>query len=97
MSRRGKRRRHIRKKRRQDQRATAAWYEERGMAIPRNKAPSETRNPRTRWQNPIVRGGHTMSFTPTGFTVPIGLDAPDVENTLAWALAHAIYRTPHES
>ena len=67
------------------------------MRNARKKAPAETRNPRTRWQNLISRGGHPVSFTPTGFTVPIDLDAPDAENTLAWALSNAISRTPHDS
>lgn len=81
MSRKGKYRRRARKKRRQAQRATATWYEA------RETTPNETRNPRTRWLNMTAKGGRTMSFIPTGFTVPIDLDAPDAENTLVLAVA----------
>lgn len=87
MSRNDKRRQRVRKKRRQAQRATAAGYEDRGLGIPRQTTPNETRNPRTRWLNLTPRGGHTMSFIPTGVTVPIDLDAPGAENTLVSALA----------
>ena len=48
---------------------------------------SELRDPRTRWLNLSARGGHTISFIPTGVTVPIDFDAPDAENTLVSALA----------
>lgn len=58
---------------------------------------SELRDPRTRWQNLTARGGHTISFTPTGFTVPIDLDARNAENTLVSALSERIWREGGES
>ena len=81
MGRGSKHRKRLRKARREAKKAEDAWYEERGLVLPRNR--NTERRDGTRWANLSARGGLKMSFTGSGKRIPVDFDDPAAEHALA--------------
>lgn len=81
MGRDSKHRKRLRKARRQAQKAEDAWYEDRGLVLPRNR--NTERRDGTRWANLSARGGLKVSFKGSGKRIPVDFDDPAAEHALA--------------
>ena len=84
MSRDSKHRKRLRKSRREAQKAEDAWYEERGLVLPRNR--NTEKRDGTRWASLAARGGLKVSFKGSGNRIPVDFDDPAAEHALALSL-----------
>ena len=56
--------------------------------------PVQWRDPRTRWLGLSTRGGHSLSFRPTGLVVPVDCEASDAPERFAEAVRAELARAP---
>ena len=85
MGRDSKHRKRLRKARREARKTEDAWYEERGLVLPRNR--NTERRDGTRWANLSARGGLKVSFAGSCKRVPVDFKDPAAEHALALSVA----------